>query len=106
MFIPVFKHKDGRCAFFLLKRLKKKKNSLRESDPLFISPGARPPGTSVVLLECASNSSPVMGQPGGSEGRPRLCWPRASGSPWKTAFWLRLHHTLPPMEKTEHGEGV
>lgn len=39
MFIPVFKHKDGRYAFFLLKRLKKKKSFLRESDPLFISPG-------------------------------------------------------------------
>lgn len=48
MFTPVFKHKDGRCAFFLLKRLKKKKSSrgsLRESDPFIQQPRARvPPG--------------------------------------------------------------
>lgn len=30
----------------------------------------------------------------------------ASGSPWKTTFWLSVHRTLPPMEKIEHEEGV
>lgn len=60
----------------------------------------------MVILECGAHSSIVMGEPGGSRPDGRLFWLIAAGSPWKTTFWLSLHHTLPPMEKIEHDEGV
>lgn len=58
----------GRCVFLLLRGLKKQPR-LPSSEKTFIQQTWEPRsyGTLVVILECGSNSSAVMGEPGGSK---------------------------------------
>lgn len=84
-----FKHRDGRCAFVLLRALKKQPaRPSGEQSFLQQTWGPCPCGTLVVIMECGSNSRTVQGEPGGP------------GASWQALLANRFRQ---PMEKPLSG---